>query len=74
MTCLICKKGSTEPGKVTVTLERGRTTIIFKGVPAMVCATCGEVYIDSATSKLLLDEASKAATNGVEVEIRAFAA
>lgn len=74
MTCVICKQGETQAGKTTVTLERGNTTLVIKGVPAQICSTCGEVYIDSETSNSLLKEAEEAATSGVEVEVRAFAA
>ncbi|MCA9913998.1 MAG: type II toxin-antitoxin system MqsA family antitoxin, partial [Anaerolineae bacterium] len=34
MKCVICKQGDTRPGTVTVTLERGGTTLVFKNVPA----------------------------------------
>ena len=32
MQCVICKHGLTHPGKVTVTLQRGESLIIFKQV------------------------------------------
>lgn len=74
MSCAICKQGETKAGKTTVTLERGKTTLVVKGVPAQICGTCGEVYLDRETSVRLLREAEKAATSGVEVEVRAYAA
>jgi len=37
MKCVICKIGETKPGFVTVTLQRGETTVIFKQVPAEIC-------------------------------------
>jgi len=74
MKCLICKHGETRPGSTTVTLERSGTTVVFKGVPAEVCSTCGEDYLDEATTQRLLSEADRAARGGAEVEIRAFAA
>jgi YgiT-type zinc finger domain-containing protein len=45
--CVVCKKGETKPGKTTVTLEKDGATLVFKGVPADVCANCGEEYVDS---------------------------
>lgn len=36
MQCMICKHGETHPGHVTVTLQRGESTIIFKNAPAEV--------------------------------------
>ena len=74
MKCVICKHGSTRKEKVTVTLERGQTTLVFKGVPAEVCDNCGEEYVDEKTTARLLSEANTAAKSGVQVEVRAYAA
>ena len=71
-TCVICKDGSTRPGKTTVTLERNGMTIVFKDVPAAVCATCSEAYVDDRTSATLLKAAEEAAQAGVQVDIREF--
>lgn len=57
MTCLICKHGKTEPGHVTVPLQRGRTLVIFKAVPAQVCDNCGEHYLDEPTTQNLAQRA-----------------
>ena len=72
MTCVICKQGQTQPGKTTVTLERGGMTIVFKDVPAAVCANCGEAYVEDKTSSALLNAAEAAARAGVQVDIRDF--
>lgn len=74
MTCVICKHGETQPGHVTVTLERDGTTLVFKNVPAHVCQNCGEAYIDDATTEQLLHTAQAAVQAGVQVEIRTFVA
>ena len=37
MTCVLCKNGVTRPGMVTVTLERGKTVVVVRDVPADVC-------------------------------------
>ena len=74
MRCMICKKGETRPGEVTVTLQRGETTVIFKGVPADVCENCGEYYVSESVSERLLTRAEVAVKNGAEVEILRFAA
>jgi YgiT-type zinc finger domain-containing protein len=72
MICVICKNGQTQPGRTTVTLERGGMTIVFKDVPARVCATCSEAYVDDKTSATLLRAAEDAAHAGVQVDIREF--
>lgn len=74
MNCVICKQGTTQPGQVTITLERGRTTLVFKGVTAQVCDNCGEAYVDEATTARLLETAENAVKAGVQVEIREFVA
>lgn len=74
MKCVVCKHGNTEPGVTTVTLERGRTTIVLKGVPAEVCDNCGEAYVDADTTNRLLRDAETAAATGVEVEVQRYAA
>lgn len=72
MNCVICKQGQTQPGSVTVTLERGQTTIVFKHVPALVCDNCGEAYIDERTTDRLMKDAEIAVQTGVQVEVRNF--
>jgi YgiT-type zinc finger domain-containing protein len=74
MRCPICKTGETEPGTATVTLERGALTLVVKGVPADVCAVCGEEYVDEATTGRLLRLADKAARDGVQVDVRDYVA
>jgi YgiT-type zinc finger domain-containing protein len=74
MKCVICKHGDTHPGKVTVTLQRGDSIIIFKNVGAEVCENCGEYYLSELTTKQLLLRAEEAVAGGAEVEILRFAA
>lgn len=74
MNCVLCKHGDTRPGEVTVTLERGGTTVILKGVPAKVCENCGEYYLSENISEQVLLRAEQAVKGGAEVEILRFAA
>jgi YgiT-type zinc finger domain-containing protein len=74
MMCPICRQGETQPGTTTVTLERGALTFVAKHVPALVCADCGEEYVDAATTEQVLRMAEEAAASGVQVDIRAFRA
>ncbi len=74
MKCVICKTGLTQPGKVTVTLQRDNTTLIIKDVPADVCDNCGEYYLSDKISERLLEQAEQAVTMNTEVEILRFAA
>jgi YgiT-type zinc finger domain-containing protein len=72
--CALCRNGTVRPGTVTVTLQRGRTTVILKEVPADVCPNCGEYYLSTDTTTRVLERADAAAQSGAEVEIAAFAA
>jgi len=74
MKCVICKKGETKAGTATVTLDKNGATLVFKGVPARVCANCGEEYIDEEITASLLRSAAEAARSGVQVEIRQYTA
>ena len=74
MKCVLCRQGETRPGEVTVTLQRGETTVIVKGVPADVCENCGEYYLSEAVSAQVLERAERAVESGAEVEILRFAA
>ena len=69
MDCTICKVGNTEQGLVTVTLERGETIVLIKKVPAQVCQNCGHYFLDSETTKLVLDRGNDAISKGSELEI-----
>ena len=74
MKCVMCRQAETHPGEVTVTLQRGDSTIIFKLVLAEVCENCGEYYLSEAVTEQLLTRAERAVANGAEVEILRFAA
>ena len=74
MKCVICKQGETCPGDTTITLERNGTTLVFKKVPARVCANCGENYYDEETTTRLLDTAEEAVRAGVQVDVREYIA
>ena len=69
MECVICKNGTTEKEKVTVTLEHGGSIIAIKEVPADVCNNCGEYYLSSDMTKEVLKKAEEAFDKGVEIEV-----
>ena len=74
MSCIICRNGKTKPGEVTVSLQRGDTTVILKRVPADICENCGEYYLSSEVAAQVLEKAEAAVKSGAEVEILRFAA
>ena len=74
MNCVVCKSGQTKPGSATVTLNRGESVIVMKGVPAGVCENCGEYYLSDEISARVMESAETAVRRGAEVEILRFAA
>lgn len=74
MLCALCRHGETRPGLATVTLQRGETTVIIKGVPAEVCENCGEYWLSEQLAGQVLERAEEAVRKGVEVEVVRFAA
>lgn len=74
MKCAICKQGDTAPGKTTVTLERGETVVVIRDVPAEICGSCGEYYLDAEVTEKVLASTDDAVKRGAVVEIVKFAA
>ena len=74
MNCVVCKHGETRAALVTVTLQRGDTTVILKQVPAEVCQNCGEYCLSDTVAGQVTNRAEAAVKNGAEVEILRFAA
>ena len=74
MKCVICKQGRTNNGFATVTLERGRTTVVIKEVPAEICENCGEYYISDVVTEKVQNLAEEAFQHGVEIEVLRYAA
>ncbi len=72
--CVFCKGGRLGPGHTTMTLERGAMTVVIKHVPARVCDTCGEAYLEEAVVEQLFREADEAVARGAEVEVRQYVA
>ena len=70
MKCVICKHGETKAGQTTVTLERGQTVVVFRNVPAQVCANCGEAYVSEEVTAQLFQEAEEAVQARVQVDVR----
>lgn len=74
MKCVICKHGQTRQGSATITLERAGITVVIKSVPAQVCQTCGEEFVDETTATHVLDTFEEAVRMGVVVDVRQYSA
>jgi hypothetical protein len=49
-------------------------TLIVKSVPALICTTCGEQYVDESATRNLLEAAEQASRSGVQMEVRIYKA
>lgn len=74
MKCVICKHGETQPGTVTVTLQRDDSIVVIRDVPAEVCQQCGEYYLDDKATARVTGMAEEAVKHHAEVEILRYAA
>jgi YgiT-type zinc finger domain-containing protein len=74
MICSICNTGRTHPGVATVTLQRGNSVIVIKGVPAQICEDCGEYYLGEEETSKVFALAEAAVQRNAEVEIVNYAA
>jgi YgiT-type zinc finger domain-containing protein len=68
----MCPAGTLQEGSTTVTMERDGAMIVFKEVPADVCNTCGEAYLDEEVSEHVYQQAEAAVEIGVEVDVRRY--
>lgn len=64
MICLICRQAETLDGLTSVTFERGETRFTVKDVPARVCPSCGEAYVEEDVAMPLLREAEAMSAAG----------
>ena len=68
-TCPICKNGELRPGAATVTLERNGSIVLLKNAPAKVCDNCASYFLDSQTTRRVLEKSEISLKNGAELEV-----
>ena len=64
MICLICRQAETVDGLTTVHFERGEMRLVVNNVPARVCPSCGEAYVEEQVAVSLLREAEAMSAAG----------
>ena len=70
--CPMCPAGTLREDTTTLTMERGDATIVFKGVPADVCDSCGEAFVSEDVSEEVYKQAEAAIEAGVQVDVRRY--
>ena len=70
MICLICRQAETVDGFTRVIFERDEMKLLVNNVPARVCPSCGEAFVDEDVAmQLLLDAERMSASGEMENEI-----
>jgi YgiT-type zinc finger domain-containing protein len=65
MICLICRQVEIVDGLTSVRFERGEFRLVVNGVPARVCPSCGEAYVDEEIAVQLLRDAEEMCRAGM---------
>ena len=74
MICLICRQAEIVDGSTTVHFERGEMRLTMSNVPARICPSCGEAYVDEVVAVKLLSEAEKMSVAGEWDNVREYGA
>ena len=64
MICLICRQAETVNRLTSITFERGEMRLVINKVPANICPSCGEAYIDEDVAMQLLQDTEKMSAAG----------
>jgi YgiT-type zinc finger domain-containing protein len=65
MICLICRQAKLIDGQTSVNFERGETHLVITSVPAHVCPSCWEAYVDEDVASQLLRIAGEISEAGM---------
>ena len=64
MICLVCRQAELLDGFTSVKLQRGETHLVINNVPARVCPSCGEAYVEEEVALRLLQRAEELCEEG----------
>lgn len=73
MICLVCRQAETVDGFTSAPFERDETRLIVKQIPARVCPSCGEAYVDEDVAVALLRQLEELAAAGIMEIVVKFA-
>ena len=64
MNCLICRQAELVDGFTSINFERGEIRFMINHVPARVCPSCGEAYVEEDVAVRLLRDAEATSAAG----------
>ena len=65
MICVICRQAEAIDGLTFVTFERREFKLIVNSVPARICPSCGEAFLEEAVVEQLLSFARQRSEAGM---------
>jgi YgiT-type zinc finger domain-containing protein len=65
MICLICRQAQIVDGFSSIGFERGEFRLMVGRVPAHVCPSCGEAYVDEEVATDLLRIVEEVSRTGI---------
>ena len=68
MICLICRQAEIVDGFTCVAFERVEFKLSVSGVPARVCPSCGEVYVEETIAVRLLNIVRQRYEAGIDTQ------
>ena len=66
--CYLCG-GDKQPGTTTFAVDLGFGVVVVRDVPALVCSTCGEAWIEDPVAQRLEAVVDEAHTKHAAVEV-----
>ena len=69
MICLICRQADLVEEFTSVSFQRGEMHLEIKDVPARLCPSCGEAFVDEETALQLLRNAEEMFQAGMRAEV-----
>ena len=65
MNCLICRQAELLDGLTSIQLGRNEMRYVIDHVPARICPSCGEAYLEEQVAETLLMQAAETSKTGV---------
>ena len=72
MICLICRQADVVYGLTSITFERGEMRLVISNVPANVCPSCGEAYVDEDIAIQLLQDGEEMSAAGAMDDVMEY--